>query len=246
MADSTENVPEVQQEEQPATTTTEETTAAPAEETTVVPVEEAPAATTEEEATPAETTAVATEVTAHEVSAEVIAEVIAEATAEATPASDAPQEVSQEVPANATATAPLPRSSLPVVTPDGPNPYAHGGADPFPSNSDVLRMRGLPYTATEEDIRTFYEGYAIAEGANSIVIISQGYHRGEGFVQFATVEQCSEAHAKLNRQCIGPRYIELYPSTESAMLLAAQQLQAMGDQKNFIIRLRGLPSRPPM
>ena len=138
-----------------------------------------------------------------------------------------------------------PQGFQPMQQQQQPQPAAQLGmnqfsADPFPSNSDVLRMRGLPYTATEDDVRAFYEGYELAD-ENPIVIISQGYHRGEGFVKFKSVEQCADAHAKLNRQCIGPRYIELYPSTESAMQLAAQQLQAMGDQKNFIIRLRGLP-----
>eukprot|EP01084_Bolivina_argentea_P239786 402955_1 len=132
-------------------------------EVQVAPVAEVPPTTTDTNDAPVEETAAAvpTETVAEETSAAPVVD--AEQPAAAV---EGEQPVVPNAEAEAegtTAPAVTSNAAATVTKDDGPNPYAHGGADPFPSNSDVLRMRGLPYTATEEDIRAFYDGYDIAE-----------------------------------------------------------------------------------
>ena len=42
-----------------------------------------------------------------------------------------------------------------------------------PEPPAVLRMRGLPFTATHEDIKQFFEGYQLAEGGDNPIEVEQ-------------------------------------------------------------------------
>ena len=109
----------------------------------------------------------------------------------------------------------------------------------FPTNCNVLRLRGLPYSCIEEDVREFFKGFELKD-PDAVLVISHGMQKGEGYVCFQTADICAEAHRKLHRQHIGERYVELYASSEQTMETVKMQLHAPGNG-NFIVRMRGLP-----
>jgi len=83
----------------------------------------------------------------------------------------------------------------------------------FPGSS-YLRLRGLPYSATQADVAEFFQDYGVSTAQ---VIMGQegatGRASGEAWVQFASEEIAAQARAGKDRQMIGTRYIEVFPST---------------------------------
>ena len=62
----------------------------------------------------------------------------------------------------------------------------------------VLRMRGLPYTATASDVLGFFDGLELARGAAGVVFTctSDGRPLGEAYVEFNS-EEAQQAYRKL-------------------------------------------------
>ena len=127
-------------------------------------------------------------------------------------------------------------SASPASASAAPPPLSMGGV-----STTVLRMRGLPYSATSDVVRQFFSNYVLAPGEDAILIITQGFHRGEGYVRFADENTCQAAHTALNRGMLQERYIELYPSNEAAFEAARQQQQQLSQEVHFVVRMRGLP-----
>ncbi|UJR09988.1 hypothetical protein I4U23_014212 [Adineta vaga] len=73
----------------------------------------------------------------------------------------------------------------------------------------VVRLRGLPYNSSKEDVTTFFRGLDIAQNG---VHISSSKPAGEAFVAFANMDNALRA-MEFNRMNIGHRYIELFKST---------------------------------
>lgn len=74
----------------------------------------------------------------------------------------------------------------------------------------VVRMRGLPFTATPSDIAEFFSGYGVRP---EDVIVGQrgdGSPSGEACAFFARDELAEKARKEKNMQHIGHRYIELF------------------------------------
>jgi|UniRef100_A0A6T2BNL8 RNA recognition motif-containing protein len=118
---------------------------------------------------------------------------------------------------------------------------ATGGAprasNDYPAtDSTVCRLRGLPFTATEQDVINFFYGFKMdtAEPVR-FQMTADGGHSGLCFVKFATVEEAARAQTK-NRQYLGQRYIEIYPSSVEEM---DQQTAPVGVAS--WVRMRGLP-----
>jgi RNA recognition motif-containing protein len=83
---------------------------------------------------------------------------------------------------------------------------------PMPSGTHVLKMRGLPFSAAEEDIRAFFApaGARLHEpGGVHIVTRVDGRPTGEAFVAFDSEEEMGKAMTR-KRERIGERYIELF------------------------------------
>lgn len=74
----------------------------------------------------------------------------------------------------------------------------------------IIRMRGLPYSCTEEDIKEFFRGFNIVKDGIKRATMG-GRPSGECFVIFETKEQAYEAMT-LNMEKIGTRFIELFSS----------------------------------
>lgn len=79
--------------------------------------------------------------------------------------------------------------------------------------TEVLKMRGLPYSATIEDIIKFFVEYELTEENVHIGYRSDGKATGEAFVEFPTAEVAKTAMCK-DKMTIGTRYVELFPSTQ--------------------------------
>ncbi|CAE7442086.1 Hnrnpf [Symbiodinium sp. CCMP2456] len=108
----------------------------------------------------------------------------------------------------------------------------------FPGSS-YLRLRGLPYSATQADVAEFFQDYGVSTAQ---VIMGQegatGRASGEAWVQFASEEIAAQARAGKDRQMIGTRYIEVFPSTaHEAAKASSRPTQERG--------VRGAPSAMP-
>ncbi|XP_068613330.1 G-rich sequence factor 1-like [Brachionichthys hirsutus] len=79
-------------------------------------------------------------------------------------------------------------------------------------NDGVVRFRGFTYDNTKEDIAQFLTGLDIVENGITIIEDFAGRNSGVAFVQFSSQEQANEA-LKRDREVIGNRYIEAFPST---------------------------------
>tara|TARA_B110001452_G_C15023649_1_gene357781 strand:- start:141 stop:659 length:519 start_codon:yes stop_codon:yes gene_type:complete len=106
-------------------------------------------------------------------------------------------------------------------------------------------MRGLPYTASEADVTSFFSGLKIAQGGVSIGHETSGRATGEAHIEFATEGDAAAAMA-LHRQRMGSRYIELFRTkqvpggTRGRPGSAAGGADGQGTASDCL-RLRGLP-----
>ncbi|KAL0043681.1 hypothetical protein WJX82_005276 [Trebouxia sp. C0006] len=80
-----------------------------------------------------------------------------------------------------------------------------------PARSRVLRLRGLPYRALEDDIFRFLEPLIVTRVH---ICKKHGRPTGEAYVQFASRHGAGEALGTKNRQHLGNRYIEIFAADE--------------------------------
>lgn len=83
-----------------------------------------------------------------------------------------------------------------------------------PGNESVVRLRGLPFSCTMADIKQFFSGLEIVDNGITFIEGRQGRNTGQAFVQFSSEEAANEALQR-DREVIGHRYIEVFPSTLS-------------------------------
>ncbi|GCB60401.1 hypothetical protein scyTo_0014162 [Scyliorhinus torazame] len=82
----------------------------------------------------------------------------------------------------------------------------------------VVRLRGLPFSCTTEDIAHFFAGLEIVEDGVTITRDYRGRNTGDAFVQFVSQEIAEQALTK-DRQMMGSRYIEIFRSTRNDLRL---------------------------
>eukprot|EP00916_Digyalum_oweni_P015002 GHVL01024503.1.p1 GENE.GHVL01024503.1~~GHVL01024503.1.p1 ORF type:complete len:465 (-),score=90.38 GHVL01024503.1:20-1414(-) len=97
---------------------------------------------------------------------------------------------------------------------------AMGGTGGGYPSEGVLRLRGLPYSASEQDIVNFFDGYAMAAILPSTAPVN-GKPSGEAYVEFVNPQEAYRAFTERNRAMLGNRYIELFSARKSDMLAAA-------------------------
>jgi heterogeneous nuclear ribonucleoprotein F/H len=78
--------------------------------------------------------------------------------------------------------------------------------------TEVLKMRGLPYSVNKPQIIEFFSGYKVIQGRVQVVCRPDGKATGEAFVEFETGEEARRAMAK-DKMSIGSRHVELFPTT---------------------------------
>ena len=72
----------------------------------------------------------------------------------------------------------------------------------------ILKLRGLPYSITKEEIQDFFENYDVSK---SDVWVEEKYGRRTGFafVFFPDEETAQRARIEKHKQNIGKRYVEV-------------------------------------
>ncbi|RNF02173.1 putative heterogeneous nuclear ribonucleoprotein H/F [Trypanosoma rangeli] len=95
----------------------------------------------------------------------------------------------------------------------------------------VLRLRGLPFNSTEEDVREFIKSVS---GVTRVDICRdlEGRNTGDAFIQLATEEDVEETK-QLHNKTMGSRYIEVLPSTmyDRDAIMRAASLRARRDRR---------------
>ncbi|KAI3794327.1 hypothetical protein L1987_36956 [Smallanthus sonchifolius] len=79
--------------------------------------------------------------------------------------------------------------------------------------TEILKLRGLPFTVSKADIIEFFKDFKVAEEKVHIACRPDGKVTGEAYVTFESVESAKQAMSK-DRFMIGSRYVELFPSTQ--------------------------------
>ncbi|KAI4876784.1 hypothetical protein NFI96_021613, partial [Prochilodus magdalenae] len=82
-------------------------------------------------------------------------------------------------------------------------------------NQVIIRMRGLPFTATQQDVLGFLGPETpVTDGTEGLLFVKypDGRPTGDAFVLFACEEYAQNA-LKKHKQILGKRYIELFRST---------------------------------
>ncbi|KAJ8013700.1 hypothetical protein DPEC_G00032510 [Dallia pectoralis] len=78
----------------------------------------------------------------------------------------------------------------------------------------MLRLRGLPFGCSKEEIVQFFTGLKIVPNGITLPMDYQGRSTGEAFVQFASKEIAEKALGK-HKERIGHRYIEIFKSSRN-------------------------------
>lgn len=132
---------------------------------------------------------------------------------------------------------------------------ARGLSDPneiMDTKNRVIRMKGLPYSATEQDILDFFKlGNLNPAKVHIISDVATGRKTGMAFAEFESEDQIADA-LKLHKKEIGERWIEVYraymgdlkealgmPSSEVSLAVGVSGTG--GERGDACIRMIGLP-----
>ncbi len=164
----------------------------------------------------------------------------AAAAAKASPAKSSPPTAAPSAAAAARKTSTSPAAAAATAAAAA----AAKSANPGDTGSVVVKMRGLPYSAQEEQIADFFSGLRIASGGVSLGRDSNGRPSGEAHVEFASEGDASAAMA-LNRQRMGNRYIELFrtkqlPNARRSSAASGGAAEGAGNGSDSL-RMRGMP-----
>jgi len=88
-----------------------------------------------------------------------------------------------------------------------------GGGIQVGEHTGFLRMRGLPFIASKEDILKFFEGYNPVPESIVLTYRNDGRATGEAYVGFSSPDDSRRA-MELHRKTMGARYIELFISNK--------------------------------
>ncbi len=96
--------------------------------------------------------------------------------------------------------------------------FAKGSGGEGLTCAAVVRLRGLPFSATEADVYNFFERSSVRPMENGVhvVIGRDGRVTGEAYVQFSTEEDAKKALSK-HREQMGSRYIEVFRSSKNEL-----------------------------
>uniref|UniRef100_A0A8C5NUJ8 RRM domain-containing protein n=1 Tax=Jaculus jaculus TaxID=51337 RepID=A0A8C5NUJ8_JACJA len=81
------------------------------------------------------------------------------------------------------------------------------------ANDGFVRLWGLPFGCTKEEIVQFFSGLEIVPNGITLPVYPEGKITGEAFVQFASQELAEKALGK-HKERIGCRYIEVFKSSQ--------------------------------
>jgi len=104
----------------------------------------------------------------------------------------------------------------------------------------VLRLRGIPFKATQKQIREFFEGIKLARV--QILNKPDGRPSGDGLVEFENETDMKQAMLK-DKENMGERYIDVIKTTGEEMdrALGIVDPNKIMNMKNKVLRMKGLP-----
>jgi heterogeneous nuclear ribonucleoprotein F/H len=105
----------------------------------------------------------------------------------------------------------------------------------------IVRLRGLPYGCTKEEIANFFSGLEIIPNGITILVDQFGRTTGDAFVQFASLELLTKALQK-HKETIGHRYIEVFKSTYDELMSTLHRF----NRQHFGAGLGGATGGGPM
>lgn len=88
-----------------------------------------------------------------------------------------------------------------------------GGGIQVGEHTGFLRMRGLPFSASRDDIVRFFTGYNPVPESVVLTFRNDGRATGEAYIGFLSPEDSKRA-MELHRKMMGSRYIELFISNK--------------------------------
>ncbi|XP_078141408.1 G-rich sequence factor 1 isoform X2 [Centroberyx gerrardi] len=113
-----------------------------------------------------------------------------------------------------------------------------------PASDGVVRLRGLPFSCTEDDITLFFSGLEIVEDGVTIVLDHRGRNSGEAYVQFSSQEVADEALQR-NREVIGNRYIEVFPSRSTEIHSSWRRAESAPQSAPLSAARKSVPATQP-
>ncbi|XP_063817658.1 heterogeneous nuclear ribonucleoprotein H3 isoform X3 [Pseudophryne corroboree] len=112
------------------------------------------------------------------------------------------------------------------------------------SDECIVRVRGLPWSCTREEVLEFFSECSIADGIGGIhfTMSKEGRPSGEAFIVLDTEDDLKKALEK-DRKYMGHRYIEVFKSnnTEMEWVLKHNNTGDADAATDGTVRLRGLP-----
>ncbi|KAJ2947216.1 hypothetical protein O0L34_g16925 [Tuta absoluta] len=119
-------------------------------------------------------------------------------------------------------------------------------------SSHIIKLRGLPFSTTVEDVIDFLSGVNVVGGKEGVHLteVRPGRPSGECFVEVESQQDVDEA-LKKDKENMGKRYIEVFSTDRQDMEWAINSSRSQGDNgfggmANMsddlgIVKLRGLP-----
>ncbi|KAM9470143.1 heterogeneous nuclear ribonucleoprotein H isoform 2-T3 [Clarias gariepinus] len=102
---------------------------------------------------------------------------------------------------------------------------------PDTAGDGLVRLRGLPFGCSKEEIVQFFAGLEIVPNGITLPVDFQGRSTGEAFVQFAS-QDIAEKALKKHKERIGHRYIEIFKSSRAEVRTHYEpQRKVMGMQR---------------
>lgn len=123
-------------------------------------------------------------------------------------------------------------------------------AKPDAEYRGVLRMRGIPFSAGVDEIKSFFRDYKLQD--HGVFVVNGGDWRptGEAYVLFVSEEEAERAFKALDKEKMGERWIELFRSTKGDLYTATVRSTVLGMERGgalfaqepmTCVKLRGLP-----
>merc|ERR1712156_71764 len=108
---------------------------------------------------------------------------------------------------------------------------------------NVVRLRGLPFSATKADIERFFgEEYEIVKDGILLPLSADGRASGQAYVQFGNEDDATKAIEKKNKQIMGHRYIELYASSMEEAYRSSQKCRGENRSPKGAMSYNGMPN----
>uniref|UniRef100_A0A7S2Z0X5 RRM domain-containing protein n=1 Tax=Chloropicon laureae TaxID=464258 RepID=A0A7S2Z0X5_9CHLO len=98
-----------------------------------------------------------------------------------------------------------------------------GPSSSVPTRAVVVRVRGLPFSAQDRDVRGFFEGLGVKDTV--FTLTPNGRPTGEAFVEFAANVTLASV-LSFQKASLGRRYIEIFKSSHKELVDAARSLPA--------------------